>query len=128
MKTIVFVFWLVTTSCFLSANAQGTADLDNMIQNTPSVYNIELSVNNEGWGTVSSSNIGNNTVITANANEGYSFQAWVDENNNIVSTESRFIITLSSDTSLSAYFAMILISSFLIPSILFEMFIFSFNA
>ena len=105
MKTILIVFWLVIVSYFLPVNAQSVINYDNTVQETPpTLYNINLSVNNEDWGTVSTSNDGYNTVITANANEGYSFQAWIDEDNNVVSTENRFIIALSSDISLTAYF------------------------
>ena len=47
---------------------------------------------------------GDEVTITATANDGYSFEGWVDENGNVISTEETTTITISGNTTITAQF------------------------
>ena len=64
--------------------------------NTPT---ITLTVNNEAMGSASYTLDGNTAVLTATANEGYSFLTWSDGN-----TENPRTVTITSDTAFMAIF------------------------
>ena len=61
---------------------------------------ITLTVNNEAMGSASYTLDGNTAVLTATANEGYSFLTWSDGN-----TENPRTVTVTSDTAFMAIFA-----------------------
>ena len=60
---------------------------------------ITLTVNNEAMGSASYTLDGNTAVLTATANEGYSFLTWSDGN-----TENPRTVTITSDTTFMAIF------------------------
>ncbi len=60
---------------------------------------ITLTVNNEAMGSASYTLDGNTAVLTATANEGYSFLTWSDGN-----TENPRTVTITSDTAFMAIF------------------------
>ena len=61
---------------------------------------ITLTVNNEAMGSASYTLDGNTAVLTATANEGYSFVIWNDGN-----TENPRTVTITSDTAFMAIFS-----------------------
>ena len=61
---------------------------------------ITLTVNNEAMGSASYTLDGNTAVLTATANEGYSFLTWSDGN-----TENPRTVTITSDTAFMAIFS-----------------------
>ena len=61
---------------------------------------ITLTVNNEAMGSASYTLDGNTAVLTATANEGYSFLTWSDGN-----TENPRTVTITSDTTFMAIFS-----------------------
>ena len=61
---------------------------------------ITLTVNNEAMGSASYTLDGNTAVLTATANEGYSFLTWSDGN-----TENPRTVTVTSDTAFMAIFS-----------------------
>ena len=61
---------------------------------------ITLTVNNEAMGSASYTLDGNTAVLTATANEGYSFLTWSDGN-----TENPRMVTITSDTTFMAIFS-----------------------
>ena len=61
---------------------------------------ITLTVNNEAMGSASYTLNGNTAVLTATANEGYSFLTWSDGN-----TENPRTVTITSDTAFMAIFS-----------------------
>ena len=60
---------------------------------------ITLTVNNEAMGSATYTLDGNTAVLTATANEGYSFLTWSDGN-----TENPRTVTITSDTAFMAIF------------------------
>ena len=62
---------------------------------------ITLTVNNEAMGSASYTLDGNTAVLTATANEGYSFLTWSDGN-----TENPRTVTVTSDTAFMAIFTL----------------------
>ncbi|MDY4584799.1 MAG: leucine-rich repeat protein, partial [Candidatus Onthomorpha sp.] len=66
------------------------------------IYNIEVSVNDETFGSVSIEDDCPLATLTAIPNEGYRFVSWNDEN-----TENPREVTLTSDTAFTAIFAAI---------------------
>ena len=63
-------------------------------------YNVEVSVNDETFGSVVVESDCSSATLTATANEGYEFVRWSDGN-----TENPRIVALSSDTTFTAIFA-----------------------
>ena len=61
---------------------------------------ITLTVNNEAMGSATYTMDGNTAVLTATANEGYSFLTWSDGN-----TENPRTVTITSDTTFMAIFS-----------------------
>ena len=61
---------------------------------------ITLTVNNEAMGSASYTMDGNTAVLTATANEGYSFLTWSDGN-----MENPRTVTITSDTTFMAIFS-----------------------
>ncbi|MBO4454658.1 MAG: InlB B-repeat-containing protein, partial [Paludibacteraceae bacterium] len=48
---------------------------------------------------------GDEVTITATPNDGYSFDGWVDENGNVISTDETTTITISGNTTITAQFS-----------------------
>ena len=71
-------------------------------------YNVEVSVNDETFGSVAVESDCSTGTLTATANEGYRFVIWNDGN-----TDNPRTVALTSDTSFSAIFALIDESSLL---------------
>ena len=71
-------------------------------------YNVEVSVNDETFGSVAVESDCSTATLTATANEGYVFLSWNDGN-----TENPRVVSLTSDTSFVANFALIDNSSLL---------------
>ena len=65
-------------------------------------YNVEVSVNDETFGSVAVESDCSTGTLTATANEGYRFVIWNDGN-----TDNPRTVTLTSDTSFTAIFAAI---------------------
>ena len=65
-------------------------------------YNVEVSVNDETFGSVAVESDCSTGTLTATANEGYVFISWNDGN-----TDNPRTVTLTSDTSFTAIFAAI---------------------
>ena len=85
-------FWNMFFSCRISEN----------------VYNVEVFVNDETFGSVAVESDCSTATLTATANEGYVFLSWNDGN-----TENPRVVSLTSDTSFVANFALIDESSLL---------------
>ncbi|MBQ5892131.1 MAG: leucine-rich repeat domain-containing protein [Bacteroidales bacterium] len=62
-------------------------------------YNVNVSINNDAFGSVYIENDCNSSTITATANNCYQFVSWNDGN-----TENPRVVNVSSDTSLTANF------------------------
>ncbi len=71
-------------------------------------YNVEVSVNDETFGSVAVESDCSTGTLTATANEGYRFVIWNDGN-----TENPRVVSLTSDTAFTAIFALIDESSLL---------------
>ena len=71
-------------------------------------YNVEVSVNDETFGSVAVECDCSTATLTATANEGYVFLSWNDGN-----TENPRVVSLTSDTAFTAIFALIDESSLL---------------
>ena len=65
-------------------------------------YNVEVSVNDETFGSVAVESDCSTATLTATANEGYRFVIWNDGN-----TDNPRTVALTSDTSFTAIFALI---------------------
>ena len=65
-------------------------------------YNVEVSVNDETFGSVAVESDCSSATLTATANEGYVFLSWNDGN-----TENPRLVSLTSDTAFTAIFALI---------------------
>ena len=68
---------------------------------------INVGQNNPAYGTVSGAgiyNIGDNVTVSATANSGYVFSKWVDETNNILSTDNPYTFVAATDLTLNAIF------------------------
>ena len=62
-------------------------------------YNVNVSINNDTFGSVSIENDCNSSTLTATANNCYQFVSWNDGN-----TDNPRVVNVSSDTSLTANF------------------------
>ena len=62
-------------------------------------YNVNVSINNDAFGSVSIENDCNSSTLTATANNCYQFVSWNDGN-----TENPRVVNVSSDTNLTANF------------------------
>ena len=71
-------------------------------------YNVEVSVNDETFGSVAVESDCSTATLTATANEGYRFVIWNDGN-----TDNPRTVALTSDTAFTAIFALIDESSLL---------------
>ena len=71
-------------------------------------YEVVANVNNDAFGSVAIENNCSTATLTATANEGYVFLSWNDGN-----TENPRVVSLTSDTSFVANFALIDESSLL---------------
>ena len=71
-------------------------------------YNVEVSVNDETFGSVAVESDCSTGTLTATANEGYRFVIWNDGN-----TDNPRLVSLTSDTAFTAIFALIDESSLL---------------
>ncbi|MEE1119312.1 MAG: leucine-rich repeat protein, partial [Bacteroidales bacterium] len=71
-------------------------------------YNVEVSVNDEAFGSVAVESDCSTGTLTATANEGYRFVIWNDGN-----TDNPRTVALTSDTAFTAIFALIDESSLL---------------
>jgi hypothetical protein len=71
-------------------------------------YNVEVSVNDETFGSVAVESDCSTGTLTATANEGYRFVIWNDGN-----TDNPRTVALTSDTAFTAIFALIDESSLL---------------
>ena len=71
-------------------------------------YNVEVSVNDETFGSVAVESDCSTATLTATANEGYVFFSWNDGN-----TDNPRTVALTSDTAFTAIFALIDESSLL---------------
>ena len=69
-------------------------------------YNVEVSVNDETFGSVAVESDCSTGTLTATANEGYQFVSWNDGN-----TDNPRIVNLTSDTSFVANFGALELSS-----------------
>jgi hypothetical protein len=65
-------------------------------------YNVEVSVNDETFGSVAVESDCSTATLTATANEGYRFVIWNDGN-----TDNPRTVALTSDTAFTAIFALI---------------------
>ncbi len=68
---------------------------------------INVGQNNPAYGTVMGSgiyNIGDNVTVSATANSDYTFSKWVDETNNILSTDNPYTFVAATDLTLNAIF------------------------
>ena len=74
----------------------------------PVFYNVTAEVDPVGTGTVSGTGSyieGTTATLTATANEGYYFLQWLNENGDIVSSESTYSFIVTRDINLTAVFA-----------------------
>ncbi|MED9961816.1 MAG: leucine-rich repeat domain-containing protein, partial [Bacteroidales bacterium] len=62
-------------------------------------YNVNVSINNDSFGSVAIENNCNSSTLTATANNCYQFVSWNDGN-----TENPRVVNVSSDTSFTAIF------------------------
>ena len=71
-------------------------------------YNITATVDPANSGTISGNNspytYGNNVSLTANANPGYAFVNWTDEDANVVSTNATYQFAVDGNRSFVAHF------------------------
>ncbi|MBR5982409.1 MAG: InlB B-repeat-containing protein [Bacteroidales bacterium] len=93
-----------------NANYQFTVNSDRtLVANfTQSTYNVTATVDPANSGTISGNNspytYGNNVSLTANANPGFSFVNWTDEDASIVSTNATYQFTIDGNRNLVAHF------------------------
>ena len=74
----------------------------------PVFYNVTADVDPAGTGTVSGTGTyieGTTATLTATANEGYYFLQWLNENGDVVSSESTYSFIVTRDINLTAVFA-----------------------
>ena len=91
----------------VAIDSQSSQVLNNNTNQPPEI--ISLTVSNAVGGTVNPSGTviyyGASTVtLEADAELGYLFSSWVDENNNLFSTENPFSLSLTDDRTLIAQF------------------------
>ena len=71
-------------------------------------YNITATVDPANSGTISGNNspytYGNNVSLTANANLGYAFVNWTDEDANVVSTNTNYQFAIDGNRTFVAHF------------------------
>ena len=68
---------------------------------------INVGQNNPAYGTVTGSGIytiGDDVTVSATANSGYTFSKWVDESNNVLSTDNPYTFVAATDLTLEAIF------------------------
>ena len=69
-------------------------------------YNVEITINPENAGVVTGADTythGDEVTLTATPNEGYKFLNWT-ENDEVVSTETEYVFTITEDKTLTAVF------------------------
>ena len=75
---------------------------------TQITYNVTATVDPANSGTISGNNspytYGNNVSLTANANTGYTFVNWTDEDANVVSTNANYQFTIDGNRTFVAHF------------------------
>ena len=84
----------------LSSDTSFTATFEELPNHN---YNVNVSINNDAFGSVSIENDCNSSTLTATANNCYQFVSWNDGN-----TENPRVVNVSSDTSFTAIFDYIL--------------------
>ena len=87
---------------------RGPADITLYFEEVQPTNNVSISSNDTNMGSVSGGGAvaeGEPTTITATALDGYMFLYWVDNNSNIVSYESSYTFTPTSDVTYTAIFA-----------------------
>ena len=80
----------------LSSDTSFTATFEELPNHN---YNVNVSINNDAFGSVSIENDCNSSTLTATANNCYQFVSWNDGN-----TENPRVVNVSSDTSFTAIF------------------------
>ena len=68
---------------------------------------INVGPNNPAYGTVAGGgiyNIGDNVTVSATPSTGYNFSKWVDENNNVLSTDNPYTFVAATNLNLTAIF------------------------
>lgn len=102
-----YVYNLANNKQLALGNIVVTGDLDGTPISVP-VYTLNVKSADETAGTLSVNPAGDKfdegTRITVSTTEnfGYHFQAWVDDNNTVVSTENPYSFELNANTSLTA--------------------------
>ena len=75
---------------------------------TQRTYNVTATVDPANSGTISGNNspytYGSNVSLTANANAGYAFVNWTDEDANVVSTNANYQFTIDGNRTFVAHF------------------------
>lgn len=75
---------------------------------TQRTYNVTATVDPANSGTISGNNspytYGTNVSLTANANAGYAFVNWTDEDANVVSTNANYQFTIDGNRTFVAHF------------------------
>ncbi|MBO7133457.1 MAG: C10 family peptidase [Bacteroidales bacterium] len=93
-----------------NANYQFTVTSDRtLVANfTQRTYNVTATVDPANSGTISGNNspytYGANVSLTANANDGYTFINWTDEDANVVSTNATYQFAIDGNRTLVAHF------------------------
>ncbi len=79
---------------------------------TPKTFGgVTITTSDPTQGTVSATpekdeyTYGEEVTITATPNDGYSFEGWVDENGNVISTDATTTVTISGNTTITAQFS-----------------------
>jgi len=107
----IFTNWTENGSIVsTNANYQFTATSDRtLVANfTQRTYNVTVTVDPANSGTISGNNspytYGANVSLTANANAGYAFINWTDEDANVVSTNATYQFAIDGNRTLVAHF------------------------
>ena len=109
-KKIDFVFYvynLANNKQFALGNIVVTGNLNGTPVSVPA-YTFCLKSTDEKAGTITSNpsgdkfDEGTSLTVSTTENFGYHFLAWVDDNNNVVSTENPYTFELKDNTSLTA--------------------------
>ena len=110
-----FVNWTengteVCTTPVYSFVVDGDRDLVANFILAPVFYSVTADVEPAGTGTVSGTGTyieGTTATLTATPNDGYYFLQWLNENGDIVSSESTYSFIVTRDINLTAVFAVI---------------------
>ncbi len=110
-----FVNWTengteVCTTPVYSFVVDGNRDLVANFILAPVFYSVTADVEPAGTGTVSGTGTyieGTTATLTATPNDGYYFLQWLNENGDIVSSESTYSFIVTRDINLTAVFAVI---------------------